>query len=69
MPAEEAFAADGQIVFPGSDLFEEESEVVVLDVHVEELVAFAIDDTDVHGAGMKIDSAVELGGGSVVSHP
>ena len=68
MPAEEALAADGDIVFPRSDLFEEELEVVVFDVHVQELLAFPVHDADVDGAGMKIDSAVESSSRDVVSH-
>jgi hypothetical protein len=40
----------------------------VLDVLVEEFGTLAIDDADVHLAGVEVDSAVELGGGLVVFH-
>ena len=33
---------------PRGDLLEEESEVIVLDVHVQELVALRVHDADVH---------------------
>jgi hypothetical protein len=59
---------DGEVVAEGSNFFEEESEVIVVDVLVEAEVALAIDDADVHGAGVEVDSAVEGGGGLMVSH-
>ena len=48
VPAEEAFATDGDVVTPRGDLLEEESEVVIFDVHVQELVALRIHDADIH---------------------
>jgi hypothetical protein len=68
VPAEEALADDSEVVFPAGDFLEEELEVVVLDVLVEEFGTLAIDDADVHLAGVEVDSAVELGGGLVVFH-
>ena len=68
IPAEEALATDSQRMTPGSDLLEEEVEVVVANVGMEELFALAVHQTGVHGTGMQIDSAVEFGGGFVVSH-
>jgi len=47
-PGEEAFTADRQVVAPWSDLFEEEVKVVVLDIHVQELIALRVHDADVH---------------------
>ncbi len=41
---------------------------VVSGIRVEEVFAVAIDDADVHWAGLEVDSAVELGGGLVVVH-
>jgi len=35
---------------------------------VDELVAVPIHEADIHLAGVKVDSAVELGGGGVVFH-
>jgi hypothetical protein len=52
----------------GGDEFEEEFEVVVFDVGVDELLALAIHDADVHWVRVEIDSAVELRGGSVILH-
>ena len=48
LPAKEALAADGHVVAPGLGLFEEELEVVVLDVHAQELVALRVHDADIH---------------------
>src|SRR5208283_4958739 len=68
IPAEHAFTADGQVVTIGSDEFEEEREVVVADVGVDELLAVAVHDADIHLTGVQINSAVELGGRGVVFH-
>jgi hypothetical protein len=71
VPAEHAFAVPrwrDQVVAIGGDEFEEELEVVVLDVGVDEFPALAIHDADVHLPGMEIDSAIELGGGGVILH-
>ena len=68
VPAEHAFGADGQVVAIGGDELEEVLEVVVLDVGVDELLALAIHDADVHLPGVEIDSAVEFGGGGVILH-
>ena len=68
VPAEEALAADGHVMPPRGDLPEEELEVVVLDVHVQELVALRIHDADVHLTGMEVDAAVVLGCRSVEFH-
>ena len=68
IPAEHAFAADGEVVTIGFDEFKEELEVVVFDIGVDQLLALPIHDADVHLAGMQIDSAVELGGGGVILH-
>jgi hypothetical protein len=61
VPAEEALAADGHVVPPGSDFFEEELEVVILDVHVQEFIALRVHDADVHLPGVEVDSTVVLG--------
>ena len=68
IPAEHAFAADCEVVAIGLDQLEEVSEVVVFDVGMDELLALAIHDADVHLASVQVDSAVELGGGCVVVH-
>ena len=68
IPAEHALGADRQIVAIGRDEFEEIGEVIVLDVGVDELLAGAVQDADIHLAGVQINSAVELGGGGVVFH-
>ena len=68
IPAEHALGADGQIVAIGRDEFEEIGEVIVFDVGVDELFAVAVQHADIHLAGVQIDSAVELGGGSVIVH-
>jgi hypothetical protein len=47
---------------------EEELEVVVPDIGVDELLAVAIHEADVHLVGVQVDSAVELGGGGVILH-
>ena len=66
VPAEHAFGADGQVMLVGLDELEEELEVVVPDVGVDQLLALAIHEADVHLVGMEVDSAVELGGGGVM---
>ena len=68
IPAEHALAADRQAVAIRLDQLEEVVEVVVFDVGVDECFALPIHDADVHLTGVKIDSAVELGGGGVVFH-
>jgi hypothetical protein len=68
LPAEHAFAADGQVVAIGGDEFEEELEVVVFDVGVNELLALAIHDADVHLPRVEIDSAIVFAGGGVILH-
>ena len=68
VPAEHAFGADGQVVAVRRDELEEEVEVIVPDVGVDEFLAVPVHDADVHLAGMEINSAVELGGRSVVFH-
>jgi hypothetical protein len=45
------------------DELEEELEVIVPDVGMDELVALAVHEADVHLVGVEINSAVELGGG------
>jgi len=68
IPAEHAFAANGQVVFIRLDEFEEALEVVVFDIGVDELFALPIHQADVHLASVKIDSAIELSGPSVILH-
>ena len=68
IPAEHAFGADGEIVAIRGDELEEERKVVVGDVGVDELFARAIQDADIHLAGMEVNSAVEFRGGGVVFH-
>jgi hypothetical protein len=68
VPAEHAFAADGQVMLVGLDELEEELEVVVPDVGVDQLLALAIHEADAHLLGVQVESAVELGGGSVAFH-
>jgi hypothetical protein len=50
------------------DEFEEELEVVVPDVGVDQFLALAIHDADVHLVGMEVDSAVVFGRGGVIFH-
>src|SRR5439155_19172051 len=68
VPAEHAFATDGQAVPVRLDQLEEELEVVVLDVGVDQLFALPVHDADVHLARVQINSAVVFGGGSVIFH-
>ncbi len=68
IPAERAFAADGEAVPVRLDQLEEELEVVVLDVGVDWLFALAVHDAGVHPARMHIDSAVVSGRGGVIFH-
>jgi len=67
-PAEHAFGADGQIVAVRSDEFEEELEVIVLDVGVDEFLPVPIHEADVHLPGVQINSAVEFCGGGIILH-
>ena len=68
IPAEHAFATDGQVVFVSSDELKEEFEIVVLDVGVDQFLALAVHEADVHLVGMKVYSAIELCGGTVILH-
>ena len=68
IPAEHALGADGQVVPIRRDELEEEREVIVVDVGVDELLAVPVHDADIHLAGMKVDSAVELCGRGVILH-
>ena len=68
VPAEHAFAADGDVVPVGVDEFEEEREVVALDVGVDQLLALLVHDADVHLPRMEVDSAVVFGGGCIILH-
>jgi hypothetical protein len=55
-------------VLIGFDQFEEEVEVVIFDVGVDQFFALSIHDADVHLACVKVDSAIELSGRSVILH-
>lgn len=68
IPAEHAFAADGEVVFIGFDQFEEEIEVVVFDVGVDEFFTLPIHHADVHLACVEVDSAIELRCRGVILH-
>ena len=68
VPAEHAFAADGQVVSIRVDASKNELEVVSFDIGVDQFFTLAIHDADVHLARMQIDSAVELSGGGVIFH-
>ena len=68
IPAEHAFAADGQIVLVGLDELEEELEVIVANVGVDEFLALPVHEADVHLVGVEVDSAVELCGGGIILH-
>ncbi len=68
VPAEHALGADGEAVAVGFNELEEVLEVVVSDVAVDQFVALAVHDADVHPVGMQIDSAVVFGGRGVILH-
>ena len=68
VPAEHAFAANGQIVLVRRDQFKEELEVVVFDVGVNQDFSLPVHEADVHLAGVQVDSAVEFGGGGIILH-
>src|SRR6266496_548983 len=68
MPAEHAFATHREAVLVRRDELQEQVEVVVADVGVDQFLALAVHDADVHLARMEIDSAVELGRGGVILH-
>ena len=68
IPAEHAFATDGQAVSVRLDQLEEELEVVVSDVGVDQFFALPIHEADIHLVGVQIDSAVEFGRGGVILH-
>ena len=68
IPAEHAFATDGQAVSVRLDQLEEELEVVVLDAGVDQYFTLPVHDADVHLARVQIDSAVVFGRGGVIFH-
>ena len=68
VPAERAFATDGQAVPVRLDQLEEELEVVVFDVGVDQYFTLPVHDADVHLARVQIDSAVVFSGGGVIFH-
>jgi hypothetical protein len=68
VPAEHAFAAHRQVVLVRLDQLEEIFEVIVQDVGVDQLLALAIHDADVHLPCMQIDSAVVFSGGCIIFH-
>jgi hypothetical protein len=68
IPAEHAFAADGETVLVRFGQLKEEAEVIVFDIGVDQFFALPIHDADVHLTRMQIDSAVELGRGGVILH-
>jgi len=68
VPAEHAFAAHGEVMLVGLDELEEVGEVVVQDVAVDQFLALAIHDADVHLARMQVDSAVVFGSGGIILH-
>jgi hypothetical protein len=68
IPAEHAFGTDREVVTVRSDQFEEELEVIIFDVGVDEDLARAIHEADVHLVGVEIDSAVEFRGGGIILH-
>ena len=68
IPTEHTLAADGDVVPVRGDQFEEESEVVSLDVGMAELFAFFVHDADVHLSRMEVNSAVVFGGGCIILH-
>jgi hypothetical protein len=68
VPPEHTFTADGEAVFVWLDELEEVSEVVVFDVSVDQFLALAIHEADVHLACMQIDSAIVFGGRGVIFH-
>jgi hypothetical protein len=68
IPAEHALATDGEVVAVGGDELEEEFGVVVFDVGVDQLLALAVHDADIHWASVEVDSAVVLRGRDVVLH-
>ena len=68
IPAEHALGTNGQIVAIGGDKFEEIGEVVVANVGVDQFFAGAVQDADIHLAGVQINSAVEFSGGRVILH-
>jgi hypothetical protein len=63
VPAEHALSAHGEAVAIGFDQLEEVGEVVVLDVAVDQFLALAVPDADVHLVRVQINSAVVFGGG------
>ena len=68
VPPEHTFTADGKAVLVGLDELKEVSEVVVFDIGVDELLALAIHEADVHLACMQIDSTVVFGRGGIIFH-
>ena len=65
---EHALATDREALFVGLDELEEVSEVIVLDVGVDQFFALPIHEADLHLAGVQIDSAVEFGRGGIILH-
>lgn len=68
VPAEHAFGADGDVVAVGFDELEELLEVIVLDIAMDQFLALAVHDADVHLARVQVDSAVVFSGGGVIFH-
>ena len=68
IPAEHAFAADGETVLVRFGQLKEEAEVIVFDIGVDQFFALPIHDADVHLTCMQIDSAVELCRGCIILH-
>ena len=61
VPAEHAFAANCEVMLIGLDELEEEGEVVVPDIGVNQFLALAVHDADIHLASVQVDSAVVFG--------
>jgi len=68
VPAKHAFGAHGEVVPIGFDQRAEVVEVIVFDVGVDQSLAPAVHDADIHLVRMQIDSAVVFGGGGVILH-
>jgi hypothetical protein len=68
VPAEHAFATDGEVVFIRLDEFEEESKVIVFNIAVDPFLSLSVHEADVHLPGVEIDSTVELSAGGVILH-
>ena len=68
IPAEHAFSAHRQVVLVRFNALEKISEVIVLDVGMDQLLALAIHHADIHLPGVEVDSAVEFCGGGIILH-